>query len=74
MILELDLEGNLLWEWWATEHGYAMTPSGKERVPGKGDISNLLARGHFYFALTHCGSACGSKVIMSPLSKVEMSC
>jgi len=36
MILELDLEGNLLWEWWATEHGYAMTPSGKERVPGRG--------------------------------------
>ena len=34
----------------------------------KGDISTLLASGHFYFAWT-----CGSKVIMSPLGKVEMS-
>ncbi len=36
MILELDLDGNLLWEWWATEHGYTKTPSGKERTPGRG--------------------------------------
>jgi hypothetical protein len=39
----------------------------------KGDISILLGRGHFYFALTRALTRCGSKVIMSPLSKVEMS-
>jgi hypothetical protein len=39
----------------------------------KGDISTLPARGHFYFALTTSYPPCGSKVIMSPLSKVEMS-
>jgi hypothetical protein len=40
---------------------------------GKGDISTLLRRGHFYFALTLLARCCGSKVIMSPLGKVEMS-
>jgi hypothetical protein len=39
----------------------------------KGDVSTLPARGHFYFALTAIVFYCGSKVIMSPLSKVEMS-
>jgi len=41
--------------------------------PAKGDISTLPARGHFYFALTLSGIGCGSKVIMSPFGKVEMS-
>jgi len=40
---------------------------------GKGDISTLQRRGHFYFALTDHPSPCHRKVIMSPLSKVEMS-
>jgi hypothetical protein len=35
-IFELDLNGNLLWEWWATEHGYTVSPSGKGRVSGRG--------------------------------------
>jgi hypothetical protein len=35
-ILELDLNGNLLWEWWANEHGYTVSPSGKERTSGRG--------------------------------------
>jgi hypothetical protein len=35
-IFELDLNGNLLWEWWATEHGYTVSPSGKERTSGRG--------------------------------------
>ena len=59
------------------------SPSPRHRQPqnnthstsdrGKGDISTLPARGHFYFALTLCVKRCGSKVIMSPLGKVEMS-
>jgi hypothetical protein len=39
----------------------------------KGDISTLPGGRHFYFALTRQFARCGSKVIMSPLSKVEMS-
>jgi hypothetical protein len=35
-ILELDLNGNVLWEWWAPEHGYNLSPSGKERTSGRG--------------------------------------
>ncbi len=35
-ILELDLDGNLLWEWWASEHGYDTSPSGNKRTPGRG--------------------------------------
>jgi hypothetical protein len=35
-IFEFDLDGNLLWEWWATEHGYTVSPSGKERTSGRG--------------------------------------
>ena len=47
------------------------THSSSDRA--KGDISTLPARGHFYFALTKLFTSCGSKVIMSPLDKVEMS-
>lgn len=36
-ILELDLDGNLLWEWWAPDHGYSMTPAGKERKSARGE-------------------------------------
>jgi hypothetical protein len=39
----------------------------------KGDILTLQRRGHFYFALTTHKPLCHRKVIMSPLSKVEMS-
>jgi hypothetical protein len=36
VILEIDLDGNVVWEWWAAEHGYNMSPSGKERTSGRG--------------------------------------
>ncbi|HTK07422.1 MAG TPA: hypothetical protein VL485_09650 [Ktedonobacteraceae bacterium] len=31
VILEFDRTGQLLWEWWATEHGFAHTPTGELR-------------------------------------------
>src|SRR5450759_528388 len=40
---------------------------------GKGDISTLPGRGHFYFALTDQIMGCRGKIEMSYLSKVEMS-
>ena len=37
------------------------------------DVVPTGLSGHFYFALTRRNERCGSKVIMSPLGKVEMS-
>jgi hypothetical protein len=56
MILELDMDGNLLWEWWATEHGYAMTPSGKERTPGRGQEHRNVYY-HTRYQTTHLNCA-----------------
>ncbi|MGC2160349.1 MAG: hypothetical protein WA634_00440 [Silvibacterium sp.] len=36
LVVEVDLNGNVLWEWWASEHGYSVTPSGEERQSGRG--------------------------------------
>jgi hypothetical protein len=36
LVVEVDLKGNVLWEWWAAEHGYSLTPSGEERQSGRG--------------------------------------
>lgn len=34
-ILEFTEEGDLLWSWWATEHGFETTPTGELRVVDK---------------------------------------
>ena len=55
-VLELSLEGQLLWEWWGPEHGYAMTPAGIERESGRG----AEHRDHYYhtrYQSTHVNSA-----------------
>jgi hypothetical protein len=31
VILEFNRAGELLWEWWATEHGFELTPTGERR-------------------------------------------
>lgn len=31
LLLEFNREGDILWEWWATEHGFAQTPTGQTR-------------------------------------------
>ena len=36
LIIEVDLEGRILWEWWAAEYGYTETPSGESRSSGRG--------------------------------------
>jgi hypothetical protein len=36
LIVELDLDGNLLYEWWAAEHGYTRAESGDTRTSGRG--------------------------------------
>jgi hypothetical protein len=35
-VLELDLDGRLLYEWWAADHGYTDTPSGAARRSERG--------------------------------------
>jgi hypothetical protein len=36
LIAEVDLRGNILWEWWAAEYGYTETPCGEPRPSGRG--------------------------------------
>ncbi|MBO0783651.1 MAG: hypothetical protein J2P37_32975 [Ktedonobacteraceae bacterium] len=31
LIVEFNLQGEILWEWWATDHGFAHTPKGELR-------------------------------------------
>jgi hypothetical protein len=36
LLLEITREGELLWEWWATDHGFTLTPTGQLRQIEKG--------------------------------------
>lgn len=35
LLLEFDKKGNILWQWWATDHGFTRTPMGRERLLDK---------------------------------------
>lgn len=55
-IIELDLEGNLLYEWWAAEHGYERTVSGDLRSAGRGlELRDKLF--HTRYQATHVNEA-----------------
>ena len=55
-IVEVDLEGNTLWEWWAAEHGFATGPCGDVRESGRGRDHRGM---HYHTRLqaTHLNSA-----------------
>ena len=36
VLAEFDEQGQLLWDWWAVEHGFELTPTGEPRVLDKG--------------------------------------
>jgi hypothetical protein len=55
-IVELDLDGNLLYEWWAADHGYTETTSGLERVSGRG-MEHRHKRYHTRYQTTHLNEA-----------------
>jgi hypothetical protein len=55
-ILELDMDGNLLWEWWAYEHGYDTSPSGKKRQPER-DKEHRDIYYHTRYQTTHLNCA-----------------
>jgi hypothetical protein len=56
VILEIDLQGRLLYEWWATEHGFNMTPSGRERASGRGQEHRTKGY-HTRYHTTHLNDA-----------------
>jgi hypothetical protein len=56
LIIELDLDGGSLYEWWATEHGYSMTPSGKVRSSGRG-LEHRHQYYHTRYHTTHINDA-----------------
>ena len=35
LLLEFNREGEILWEWWATDHGFELTPTGQPRLLDK---------------------------------------
>ncbi|MGH2544997.1 MAG: hypothetical protein ACRDIB_19565, partial [Ardenticatenaceae bacterium] len=55
-ILELDLEGNLLWEWWAADHGYTTGPSGQARTAER-DREHRDMYYHTRYQTTHLNDA-----------------
>jgi hypothetical protein len=55
-IVEIDPKGNLLFEWWAAEHGYTLTPAGVPRESGRG-IDHRSTYYHTRFHATHVNSA-----------------
>lgn len=55
-LLEIDLDGNLLYEWWAGEHGYTRTPSGHERPARRGQ-EHRDQQYHTRFHTTHLNEA-----------------
>jgi hypothetical protein len=56
LILELDRAGQPLWEWWAAEHGYTTTPSGRKRPAGRGrEHRNVYY--HTRYHATHVNAA-----------------
>lgn len=56
LVIEVDLNGKVLWEWWAAEHGYSVTPSGEERQSGRnGEHRNRYY--HTRYQATHVNCA-----------------
>ncbi len=35
LLVEFNCAGEILWTWWATEHGFAVTPTGESRIVDK---------------------------------------
>jgi hypothetical protein len=54
-IVEVDLDGSTLWEWWAAEHGFAVAPSGHTRESGR-DRDHRGVQYHTRYQTTHLNS------------------
>jgi hypothetical protein len=56
LLLELNRKGDLLWSWWATDHGFTHTPNGKLRVLNK-DADHRVIQYGTLTQTTHVNSA-----------------
>lgn len=56
VLAEFDEAGNLLWDWWATEHGFDLTPIGVPRVLNKAEDHRVIKYGTLE-QTTHVNSA-----------------
>lgn len=56
MVIELDRDGNSLYEWWAGEHGFTTTIGGRERLPDR-DAEHRDQYYHTRFQTTHLNAA-----------------
>lgn len=56
VIVELDLDGKLLWEWWAPDYGYDQTPYGKTRPSARGQEHRDIYY-HTRYQTTHLNCA-----------------
>ena len=56
LLLEFDQHGEILWNWWATEHGFARRPDGEVRVIDKGADHRTIKYGTLE-QTTHVNSA-----------------
>jgi hypothetical protein len=55
-VVELDLQGRLLYDCWAADHGYTETPSGMERTSGRGQEHRNVTY-HTRYQATHVNAA-----------------
>lgn len=45
LLLEFDRQGEILWSWWATDHGFEFTPTGQRRELDKSADHRLIKYG-----------------------------
>ena len=45
LVLEFNRDGEILWSWWATDHGFELTPTGRPRVLDKSADHRTLKYG-----------------------------
>ncbi len=56
LLLEFNRDGEVLWSWWATDHGFELTPTGRPRVVNKSADHRTMRYGTLY-QTTHINSA-----------------
>ena len=56
LLLEFNRDGEILWNWWATDHGFVLTPTGLRRVLNKSVDHRVIQYGTLN-QTTHINSA-----------------
>lgn len=45
LLVEFNLQGEILWQWWATDHGFTLTPAGEQRYLDKAADHRIIKYG-----------------------------